>query len=240
MRWNIGSIPIDALTMGAAIDAIVSLARSGEGGTVFTPNIDHVVLAEEDPEFREAYARASVSLVDGMPVFWATKLLDRPVPEKVSGSDLVHPLLRRAAMENLRVYLLGGAAEDCARKLRTDYPSLAIAGTDSARIDRGGNLDEVAKRIRDAKADIVLVALGAPKQEIVSHRLSKDVKPAVLVGVGAAIDFIAGRQKRAPAWMSRVGLEWFYRLARDPKRLWRRYLLRDPKFFFVLVRELAR
>jgi len=243
MRSRIGLVPIDALTMHEAIDAIVSLVRSGKGGTVFTPNIDHIVLAEEDSDFRDAYARTSLSLVDGMPVLWASKILRRPVPEKVSGSDLVKPLLRRAAEEKLRVYFLGGepgSAEEAAKRLRVDFPELQIVGTDAPRIDRNGRLEAIAKRIRDARAEIVLVALGAPKQEIVSDRLAQDVTPAVLVGVGAAIDFLAGRQKRAPEWMSRAGLEWFYRLARDPKRMWRRYLVRDPKFLLVLFRELAR
>lgn len=242
-RSKIGSVPIDALKMDEAIDAIVSLVRSGKGGTVFTPNIDHIVLAEEDAEFRDAYRRTSLSLVDGMPVLWATKLLKRPVPEKVSGSDLVEPLLRRAAQERLRVYFLGGepgSAEEAAKKLLATLPDLQIVGTDAPRVDRNGNLDAIAQRIRDARAEIVLVALGAPKQEIVSDRLAEQVKPAVLIGVGAAIDFVAGRQKRAPAWMSRAGLEWFYRLASDPKRMWRRYLVRDPKFLRVLFRELGR
>jgi len=241
-RIRIGRLPVDAVTFDGALDAIEALVREGRGGTVFTPNVDHVVIADEDERFRAAYAQVSLSLADGMPVLWASRLLKRPLPEKVSGSDLVLPLVRRAAERGWRVHLLGGGegvAERVKRRLEADVPAIRIVGTSSPRIHVDGPLDmTVVDAVRAKKPDLVFVALGAPKQEIWSEQARAALSPAVLVGVGGSFDFLVGEQKRAPAWMSRSGLEWLYRLGSDPKRLWRRYLLRDPKFALIVAREL--
>jgi N-acetylglucosaminyldiphosphoundecaprenol N-acetyl-beta-D-mannosaminyltransferase len=242
-RVRVGSLAIDVVDFQGAIDAIDRLIGAKNGGTVFTPNVDHVVMAEHDERFRSAYAAAALSLVDGTPVLWAARLLRTPLPEKISGSDLVMPLLRRAAERGHRVYFLGGAegvAELAKSKLEATFPGIRIVGTDASRIDINalGEADEVAERISRAAPDLVLVALGAPKQEIWSHTRAERLKPAVLIGVGASLDFVAGIQKRAPRWMSKVGLEWLYRLAQEPRRLATRYLLRDPEFGLILLRQL--
>lgn len=245
-RVRMGMLEIDSLTFDEAIDAIDALVASGEGGTVFTPNVDHVVQVEEDPRFRSAYAAARLSLVDGMPVLWASRLLGDPLPQKISGSDLVVPLMKRARDKKWRVYFLGGAdgaAQAAKERLEAEIPGLTIVGTSSPRVD----VDEPAERraatlaeVKAAKPDLVLVALGAPKQELWSDAVAKELRPAVLIGVGASLDFLAGVVQRAPAWMSDNGLEWLYRLGQEPKRMWKRYLLRDPKFAWILVRELGR
>lgn len=243
-RVRIGKLPIDVVDFAGALDAIDRLVRARNGGTVFTPNVDHVVMAEHDPRFCAAYAEAALSLVDGVPVLWASRLLRTPLPTKISGSDLVMPLMQRAADRGYRVYFLGGApgVADLAREnLIAAMPKLQIVGTDSSRIDVNGSpgeIDHVAERIRLAQPDLVLVALGAPKQELWSHLRADLLKPAVLVGVGASLDFVAGVQKRAPRWMSGAGLEWLYRLAQEPRRLAARYLLRDPEFCLILLRQL--
>jgi len=240
-----GKLDIDVVDFEGALDAIDRLVGARAGGTVFTPNVDHVVMAEHDARFREAYSAAALSLVDGTPVLWASRLLRTPLPAKISGSDLVMPLMRRAAERGYRVYFLGGmpGVADLARsKLEALLPTIQIVGTDASRIDvntPSDQLDEVAERIRKAAPDLVLVALGAPKQEIWSHLRTEILKPAVLIGVGASLDFVAGIQKRAPRWMSSVGLEWLYRLAQEPRRLAARYLLRDPEFCLILLRQLA-
>jgi N-acetylglucosaminyldiphosphoundecaprenol N-acetyl-beta-D-mannosaminyltransferase len=243
-RIRIGKLPLDVVDFEGALDAIDRLIREKNGGTVFTPNVDHVVMAEHDERFRAAYAAAALSLVDGTPVLWASRLLRTPLPAKISGSDLVMPLLRRAAERGYRVYFLGGAegvAELAKSKLEAALPGIQIVGTDASRINLGelAEADEVAERIRRAAPDLVLVALGAPKQEIWSYTRAERLKPAVLIGVGASLDFVAGVQKRAPRWMSKVGLEWLYRLAQEPRRLAARYLLRDPEFCLILLRQLA-
>jgi N-acetylglucosaminyldiphosphoundecaprenol N-acetyl-beta-D-mannosaminyltransferase len=245
-RMRLGRVPIDSLTFAEALDAIDALVAKGEGGTVFTPNVDHVVQAEENERFRDAYEAATLSLVDGMPVLWASRLMGSPLPEKVSGSDLVVPLLERAAARGWRVFFLGGlpgSAEGARDSLVARIPGLHVVGVAAPRISVDGasvSHDAIVEVLREARPDLVLVALGAPKQELFSHAIAARVRPAVLVGIGATLDFIAGKVRRAPPWMSANGLEWLYRLAQEPRRMWRRYLVEDPKFLLILLRELRR
>jgi N-acetylglucosaminyldiphosphoundecaprenol N-acetyl-beta-D-mannosaminyltransferase len=240
----LGPIRIDAVDFDEALAAVESLIASREGGAVFTPNVDHVMIAHEDERMREAYARVDLSVPDGMPLVWASRLLRAPLPERVAGSDLVPALIARAADRGWRVYFLGGApgaAAAAAEILVGQLPGLQIVGVDAPRYDpkapRESQADVVA-RVRAASPDLVFVAFGAPKQEIWIHRFRDDLRPAVMLGVGASLDFLAGKVPRAPRWMAESGLEWLYRLSREPKRLWHRYLVRDPKFLMVVGRAL--
>ena len=244
-RVRVGALAVDVLDRQQALEAIVRLVREGRGGTVFTPNVDHVVQAEHDVTFREAYGRAALSLVDGMPVMWAARWLGTPLPEKLSGSDMFEPLVERAAAENLKIALVGGGpgvAERAAENLRQRLPNLQIVATLSPRIGLTATDEERAcvERLAKVKADLIFVCFGAPKQELFSDRNRQLLAPAVLIGFGAVVDFAAGTVPRAPAWMSRSGLEWAYRLGREPRRLAARYLLRDPEFFkIVAVQKLS-
>ena len=245
-RVRIGPVLVDRVTFAGALDAVAELVERRRGGTVFTPNVDHVVMASEDESLRRAYAGVDLSLADGMPVVWAARALGAPLPERVAGSDLCAPLMQRAAEEGWRVYLLGGgrgSARRAASHLRMAYPDLRIVGTASPRIDMTeppARRRAVVDTIRAVAPDIVLVGLGAPKQEKWIHESAAALAPAVLLGVGASIDFLAGNARRAPGWMSAAGLEWLYRLAKEPRRLWRRYLVRDPRFLGILLVQLVR
>jgi len=240
-RVRIGQIWVDALTFQGALEAIEALVRSGTGGSVFTPNVDHVVTAEDDAAFRRAYDDVSLSLADGQPIIWAAKLMGTPVPEKISGSDLIEPLLRLAGRSGWRVFLLGGApgvAEAAADRSHRDF-GVNIVGTASPfiRLDgTPGDLDQGAAEVSAAKPDLVLVAMGAPKQERWIHHNRARLGPAVAAGIGASLDFVIGRIARAPGWVSSAGLEWLYRLVREPRRLAHRYLVKDPRFLAVLAR----
>ncbi len=241
-RVRVGTVWIDAVSFSEALEAIADLVNTGQGGSVFTPNVDHIVGAESNARFRAAYGAASLSLVDGTPVLWASRLLGTSLPAKISGSDLIVPLARLAAERGWRVYLLGGApgvAAEAAERLRSSLGT-NVVGYDDARISLDGTGDEqpVLDRIRLARPDLVFVALGSPKQELWSERVRDAIRPAVAVAIGASLDFVTGRVARAPRWMSAAGLEWIYRLAQEPGRLWRRYLIQDPKFLWVVVRTL--
>jgi N-acetylglucosaminyldiphosphoundecaprenol N-acetyl-beta-D-mannosaminyltransferase len=209
---------------------------------VFTPNVDHIVQAEHHEAFRAAYARTDLALVDGTPVLWAARALGTPLPEKLSGSDLFEPVIERATAEGWRVVLLGGAAgvaELAALNLRARLPGISIVDTLAPRIGLSPSAEEAAcvERLAAARADLIFVCLGAPKQELFSDRNRQRLAPAVLVGFGAAVDFAAGTVPRAPTWVSRAGLEWAFRLGREPRRLAARYLLRDPEFLAIVVRQ---
>jgi N-acetylglucosaminyldiphosphoundecaprenol N-acetyl-beta-D-mannosaminyltransferase len=240
-RVAIGSIEVDRVTFAGALDAIEDMIRARRGGAVFTPNVDHVVLADEHDEFRRSYRGASLCLADGMPLVWTARLLGSPVPEKVSGSDLVPRLMERAAARGHRVYLLGGALGSAAEAARMlTERGVIVVGADAPVLR--DPLDAAARRpivdrIRDASPDLVLVAFGAPKQELFIDAVRRELN-TVLIGVGGTLEFIAGRVPRAPQWMSGHGLEWLYRLVREPRRLWRRYLVRDPRFALIVARML--
>ena len=241
-RVRFGNLWVDALSFPEALAEIERLVDGGLGASVFTPNVDHVVTAEDDEAFREAYAAATLSLADGQPLIWASRLLGAPLPAKISGSDLVLPLMELAARRRWRVYLLGGGsgvAAAAATRLEREV-GVQIVGVDSPaiQVDRDPQDDGVTERLRDARPHLVLVALGSPKQELWIHRVRERIRPAVAIAVGAALDFLAGRIRRAPSWMSRCGLEWLFRLSQEPRRLARRYLLKDPRFLLVLGRTL--
>lgn len=244
-RLVIGQVPIDVISFDHALEAIDGLVAKKAGGYVVTPNIDHVVLAEEDLAFRAAYENATLSLVDGQPLVWVSGTVGEKLPDKISGSDLIWPLLERAAQKKWRVYFLGagpGVAEKAAAEVKAKY-GLDVVGCDSPMVPKDATPEQmkpVFDKLRATKPDVVLFALGAPKQEVLMHRCRELYAPAVGLGIGAGLDFIAGTVQRAPRWMQRAGLEWAYRLSREPKRLWRRYLVNDPKFVLILARTLQR
>lgn len=242
-RVRIGELWIDAVRFDEALEEIRELVLGREGGAVFTPNVDHVVMAERDAAFRAAHRHADLVLADGMPLLWYSRLARTPLPEKVSGSDLIWPLARLAADEGWRVYLLGGAAGTGwgAAQRMSAAVGMRVAGVDESFVrldDDGPEMRAVIDRIRVASPDLLLVAFGAPKQELWIDRWRDALAPAVAIGVGGSFDFVTGRVRRSPRWMSRVGLEWLYRLAHEPRRLWRRYLVQDPSFVRIAARTL--
>lgn len=239
-----GRIHAHPVSFDEALDRIVALCRAGDGGYVVTPNVDHVVLAEEDAALVDAYARSSLSLVDGKPLVWLAKALGTPVPAKISGSDLARPLIARASAEGLPVFFLGareGVGQKAADILAAEFPGLKVAGVLSPPLgfekDEGQNAD-VVRTVRESGAALVLVALGAPKQELWMARHKDVLAPAVMLGLGGTFDFIAGEVQRAPTWMSDAGFEWLYRLAQEPRRMAGRYLVRDRAFIGIALRAL--
>jgi N-acetylglucosaminyldiphosphoundecaprenol N-acetyl-beta-D-mannosaminyltransferase len=238
-RLRIGTLWIDVLSFAEALREIEILVDGGQGGAVYTPNVDHVLKAESSEAFRRAYEHASLSLADGMPLVWASGLLGCRLPERVAGSDLLVPLVELAARRQWRVYLMGGApgVAEAAAKLLSQDRGVCVAGWDGCRIGSDGSdvTGDSAARARATKPDLILVALGPPKQELWIRRSASAIGPAVAIGIGAGLDFLTGRHKRAPRWMARSGLEWVFRLFQEPRRLWRRYLVEGPRFALVVL-----
>jgi N-acetylglucosaminyldiphosphoundecaprenol N-acetyl-beta-D-mannosaminyltransferase len=243
-QLRLGELWVDVVSSADALSAIKDLVERRDGGTVFTPNVDHVVLAERHLPFRRAYAHANLTLADGMPLLWASWTLGETLPEKLSGSDMVIPLARLAAAHGWRVYLFGGrpgAAAATAQRLKTTC-GLSVVGFEDTMIDLADETADAAiiERIGRARADVVFVALGTPKQELWCDRVRSRLAPALLVGVGASFDFLAGYVRRCPSWVSRIGLEWLFRLLQEPRRLWRRYLVDDRAFAGIVWRTARR
>lgn len=198
---------------------------------VVTPNVDHAVMYQSNAALRAAYADAALVLADGMPVVWASRLLRRPLPERVTGSDLVPALFAGATPDRpLRVYLLGampGVADRAARHIAERWPGVVVVGTYSPPLGFERDAQEnarILRRIADAKPDALIVGFGAPKQELWVHAQRERIDASVVLCVGATIDFLAGEKRRAPVWMRRAGVEWLHRCLTEPRRLARRYL----------------
>ncbi len=214
--------------------------NAGRGGYIVTPNIDHIVRLETDTEFQKAYQGASLVLTDGQPLIWISKLLGTPIKEKISGSDLFPRVCRLAAEKGYRMYFLGaapGVADMAAQKLKASCPGLQVVGTCSPEYGfekDEGRVREIWRDIHQAKPDILIAALGTPKQEIFLWQYQDELQGMLGIGIGAGLDFAAGNVTRAPRWMQKCGLEWFYRLCHEPKRLFKRYLVDDLKILPIV------
>ncbi len=238
-------VAIDALTMEGAVDRLWSWINEAQSDArcryVVTPNVDHAVLLQENPDLRAAYKDADLVLADGHPVVWASRLLGCPLPERVAGSELVPHLFDFFnRYGKLKVFLLGaaaGVAEVAAGNMLQQWPNVQTVGVYSPPLGFENDKVECANiltKIARCKPDVVVVGLGAPKQELWVHRHHRLIDAKVALCVGATIDFLAGEKQRAPYWMQRAGLEWAHRMCSEPKRLVRRYA-RDAWVFPQLV-----
>ncbi|MEZ6183725.1 MAG: WecB/TagA/CpsF family glycosyltransferase [Planctomycetota bacterium] len=243
-RIELLGVPIDNVSMAEAIDRIVQLARTRRGAYVVTPNVDHLVKLQHHQAFREVYDQADLILADGMPLIWASRLVGTPLVEKVSGSDLFVLFAERAAREGLRLFFLGGregAAEGAAEVLRRRFPGLEVVGTYCPYFGFQDDPEEnarIAATVRAADPHVLFVGLGAPKQELWIQAQREALGVPVCIGVGVSFEFVAGMVKRAPKPMQKLGLEWGWRLAMEPRRLWRRYLVEDREFFGLLWKQI--
>ena len=242
-KVDLFGLKFNAWSLSEAVEHLSETSRAKEQKLVFTPNVDHLVLLEENDQFKKTYDEADVILADGMPIVWFSQLIGRPLPERVTGADLVPGLCEASARKKLKVFLMGGDAAvtpEAGRKLRERFPDLKIAGieTPPRGFEKNENLNSrVLKAINEASPDILFVAMGAPRQELWACRHKKDLNVGVIIGVGGAFDFLAGRISRAPRYIQSAGFEWLWRLGCEPKRLWKRYLVRDLAFLKIAVRE---
>ncbi len=224
---------IDNLTMEQAVEKIDHMVQTGYNQYVVTPNVDHIVRLEKDMYFRKIYEGASLVLTDGQPLIWFSRLLRTPIVEKISGSDLFPKVCELAAVRGYRIFLLGaraGVAVQAAEKLKKKYKGLQIAGVYSPPYDFENDQKELEKiydMLKKSQPEILAVGLGTPKQERFFYDHREHMRIPVVLHIGATIDFEAGTVKRAPAWLSRMGFEWLYRLVKEPQRLAKRYLVDD-------------
>jgi N-acetylglucosaminyldiphosphoundecaprenol N-acetyl-beta-D-mannosaminyltransferase len=238
-------VELDPLTMAQAVRSVLAWTDEPrcEAGCryVVTPNVDHIVLLQHHEALQAAYEEADLILADGAPVVWASKLLGRGLPDRIPGSDLT-PAIFSAVPEDqtLSIYLLGampGVAEVAARNIEQTWPRVKVTGWYSPPLGfekSPAENGQILARVRDAKPDLLIVGVGAPKQELWVHQHRQLIEAKGALCVGATIDFLAGEKKRAPIWMRRAGIEWMHRLATEPRRLAGRYA-RDAWIFPQLV-----
>lgn len=233
---------MDNLTMAETVQAVEGFIAAGTPHQHVVVNVDKLVKASRDPALRRIINQCALISVDGMPVVWAARLLGKPIRERVAGIDLFEALMARAAQRGWRVFLLG-AHEDVVAGVRAlytaRYPGLLVAG------HRNGywqphEEDALVEQISAARADLLFVAISSPMKEQFLGKYQARMKVPFAMGVGGSFDVAVGKVKRAPLWMQRAGLEWFYRFLQEPRRMFRRYFIDDAAFIWLLLKEAAR
>ena len=235
MRVDVLGVGFDSVTMGEAADLAMKFLREGGAHYVVTPNPEIVEVCRENPAAREAVNGADLVLADGIGVIKGAAMLGTPLKERVPGIEFAARLMERMAGEGLSLFLLGakpGVAEEAARRLTAQYPGLRIAGTHDGYFREDG---PVIEAIRESGADVVFVCLGAPKQELWMAKNGAATGARLLCGLGGSLDVFAGQVERAPRFFREHGLEWFYRLCKDPRRIGR--MMKLPLFLVHVKQE---
>ena len=233
MRINIMGVDFDSLTLSEAVDRAEALISERRAAYVVTPNPEIVMTCWENPDAMEAVLNADLVLPDGVGIVYGAKILGTPLKGKLPGIDFAAELMRRMASRGGRVYLLGakpGVAEMAGLRMQEQYPGLIVCGTHDGYFQEDVPIIE---EINALQPDLLLVCLGAPKQELWMRRNRPVMKVGLLAGLGGSLDVFAGTVKRAPALFQRLGLEWFYRLIKEPWRFKR--MMKLPKFLFACI-----
>ena len=239
---NFLTTKINNVGMQEVLDAVSERIGKRDPGYIVELNVDVVLKTDKDPELKRACNEAMLSLADGKPLIWISKIFKEPLKEKISGSDLVPALCQRAANENHKIFMLGGensALKQAISNLEDRCPGINIAGSYSPPFGFEKDEKELEKMdelIRSCSPDLLFVFFGCPKQEkwVMDHY--KKAGAIVTVCAGGTVDFLSGNIKRAPKWMSNHGLEWFFRFLMEPKRLFKRYFIDDPAIVFLVYR----
>jgi N-acetylglucosaminyldiphosphoundecaprenol N-acetyl-beta-D-mannosaminyltransferase len=240
MRQSILGCAVDNLSMSETLDRVADQIATGKPHQHVAINVDKIVKASRDPELARIIGACDLINVDGMPLVWASRLLGEPLKERVAGVDLFFALLERAALRGWRVYFLGAKADVVAEVVSRAvqrHPALQVAG------HRDGywtaeQETAVVDQIRDSRADLLFVAISSPFKEAFLARHQQAMGIPFAMGVGGTFDVAAGVVKRAPVWMQRSGLEWFFRFLQEPRRMFKRYFVDDMAFFVLLAKAL--
>ena len=234
---------IDNLSMEETLDRIGEFIRSGQPHQHVVVNVDKLVKASRDAELRRIINDCALVNVDGMPVVWASRLLGKPLKERVAGIDLFEALMRRASEAGWRVFLLGARKDvvsAVAETYQRRYPGLVVAGWRDGYWQGESEEAAVAEQVRASRADLLFVAISSPKKEQFLGRWQAQMRIPFAMGVGGTFDVAIGRVRRAPAWMQRAGLEWFYRFLQEPRRMFRRYFVEDMAFIWLFIKEMRK
>ncbi len=230
----------DPVTTEETVEWVTRWLQSGHRGYLCTINVAILMMMTSAPWLQQFVDEAALIVADGQPIVWASRLLSHAVPERVTGVDLIDALARQAEQERFRIYLLGATAavvQAAAQSLQLKYPRLQICGFDDGYFSRA-DAPERVRAIRKSGAQILLVGMGVPRQEIFLQENLSNLGVNLAIPVGGSFDVIAGKKRRAPRWMQEYGLEWLYRLLQEPQRLWKRYLVTNSQFIYHLLHKL--
>jgi N-acetylglucosaminyldiphosphoundecaprenol N-acetyl-beta-D-mannosaminyltransferase len=234
---------IDNVSMEETLERVEDFVRARRPHQHVVVNVDKLVKASRDEDLRRIINACDLVNVDGMPVVWASRLLGKPLKERVAGIDLFEALMRRAADKGWRVFLLG-ARPDVVREVAATYarryPALVLAGVRDGYWQGKDAEAGVVRQVRDSRADLLFVAISSPRKEQFLGLYQAEMRIPFAMGVGGSFDVAIGRVKRAPAWMQKAGLEWFFRFLQEPRRMFRRYFIDDMAFIWLVIKEAAR
>jgi N-acetylglucosaminyldiphosphoundecaprenol N-acetyl-beta-D-mannosaminyltransferase len=245
-RIEVMGVAVDRVSEAGAIETTLEGLRAKQGGWICPVNLDVLRKAVREPETRRLVDQADLITADGMPLIWASRLQQTPLPERVAGSSLIRTLPPAADAAGRTIFLLGGdpgVAAEAARQLVRDNPGMPLAGSYCPPFGfehSPEQLGVIEAELAEAQPDIVFVALGFPKQEQLILRLRPRFPSIWFVSCGISLSYVSGDVSRAPEWAQRLGLEWLHRLAQEPRRLGRRYLLEGIPFFAVLLASALR
>ena len=231
---------VDNLTMEETLGKVEEFRASGQPHQHVVVNVDKLVKASRDPGLQRIINDCALVNADGMPVVWAARLLGKPLKERVAGIDLFEALMRRAGERGWRVFLLGAREEvvsAVAELYARRYPRLVLAGYRNGYWSGEEEEAAVAAQIGASRADLLFVAISSPKKEQFLGKYQGYMRVPFAMGVGGSFDVVIGKVKRAPRWMQKSGLEWFYRFLQEPRRMFRRYFIEDMAFIGLLIKE---
>ncbi len=224
-------IAFDRVSKADLLDRVKGFIEENRPHQIVTANLQFMSLARKSPAFTRVLNRADLVTADGMPLYWMSRLLGAPIPDRITGHELLQVCASLAAEKGYSIFLLGGppgVAAEAAELLAKQHPGLRIMGTHHGKFLDGGdaeNQEELLSLIREFRPQFLFLALGCPKQDFWIHNHMQAAGVPVCAGIGGTLDVLTGRLSRAPSWMQRYGLEWLYRLQQEPRRLWRRYIL---------------
>jgi N-acetylglucosaminyldiphosphoundecaprenol N-acetyl-beta-D-mannosaminyltransferase len=240
MKINFLNIPIDAITMQETLERVENAIVVNKQIHHTVVNAGKVVLMQTDKELEKSVIDADIINADGKAVVWAANFLGQKLPERVSGIDLMEELVKRSFDKGYKCFFFG-AKDEVVTKLvdiyKKQYSNDIIAGYRNGYFEKADE-EKIADEISNSGANILFVAITSPKKEIFLNKYKKKLENvSFIMGVGGSFDVIAGKVKRAPIWMQNIGLEWFYRVLEEPKRMWKRYLIGNIKFIQLVIRE---
>ena len=240
MKINFLNIPIDAITMKETLQRVENAIVSKKQIHHTVVNAGKVVLMQTDKKLEKSVVEADIINADGQAIVWAANLLGQKLPERVSGIDLMEELVKRSFEKGYKCYFFG-ATEEVVTKLvniyKKQYSENIIAGYRNGYFEKGDE-EQIAKQIAESGANMLFVAITSPKKEIFLNTYKKQLQNVnFIMGVGGSFDVIAGKVNRAPLWMQNAGLEWLYRVLQEPKRMWKRYLVGNSKFIYLVLRS---
>jgi len=238
-RISICNIPVDVLTMQQTIEMIDSAIHKKKSVHHVVINAVKVVNAQKDAQLRNSIVHCDIINADGQGIIWASRFLNKPLPERVAGIDLMENLVSLASEKNYRIFFLGAKEEivsTVVKKYKEKYGDKIISGYRNGYFKKDEE-KEVAEQIAASRADILFVAMSSPKKEIFLNSYKDTINTPFIMGVGGSFDVVSGHVNRAPRWMQDWGLEWFFRTLQEPRRMWKRYLFGNSSFIFLVIKE---